>query len=114
MKAKLYVTKVDTTYCGTDNYIIFASLNETDADLYAQELAYENAYSFFEVVDDEQLEEYEEDLGDDFDSSNYLLEADITYSLEEYDSEIHYDYLDIVDIDSAKEALEEMHGVKYV
>ena len=114
MTAQLYVVKVDTSYCGTDNYIIFASIDDAEADSYAQELAYENACNFFEVVDGETLEEYEEDLEEDFDSSNYLLEEDISYSLEEYDPEIHDDYLDIVEIDSAKESLNEMYGVKYV
>ena len=105
---ELYVAHVDTTYCGTEDYLIFTATNEMDADIYAQELAYENASQFFEVVDDETLEDYEENLGEDFDASNYLLEEDISYDIEEYDPVIHNDYLNIIDIDLAREELEGM------
>ena len=104
----LYVARVDTSYCGTEEHHIFAASNETGADSYAQELAYENASSFFEVLDDETLAEYEEDLGDDFDISNYLLEEDISYYVEDYNPEIHDEYLDDISIDAAKEELEKM------
>jgi len=86
-----FFIKVDTDYCGTDNYFVVEAEDEVKASFIANELAYENAISFFNVVADEEIilaEENEED------TSDMITDEQYNYSIEEYVPEEH-DYMDL-------------------
>ncbi len=76
-----YFVKVDTEYCGTDDYYVVFTDTEDKAQDIASNLAYENAISSgFIFVEPDELEGMD---------GTYISDEQISYTLEEYNPEEH-------------------------
>lgn len=99
-----YVAHLDTGYCGTDNYVVFEADDEFQADSMLEELVYENATQYFEIVSAEDYDAMVED--ENFDDSNYISEDGIYGSIEEYNHEVHDEHLEQYQIDEVNKNYE--------